>query len=45
LSADYHGLLLLAGFVDNEGSALCFLLSDLLGFDSGCEFGREGEVL
>jgi hypothetical protein len=38
-------LLLLAGFVDDEGGALGFLLGDLLGFDGGSEFGGEGEVL
>jgi hypothetical protein len=38
-------LLLLAGFVDDEGGALGFLLGDLLGFDGGGEFGGEGEVL
>jgi hypothetical protein len=38
-------LLLLAGFVDNEGGTLGFLLRDLLGFDGGGEFGGEGEVL
>lgn len=45
LSADNHGLLLLAGLVDNEGGTLGFLLGDLLGFDCGGEFGREGKVL
>jgi len=38
-------LFLLAGFVDDEGGALGFLLGDLLGFDGGGEFGGEGEVL
>jgi hypothetical protein len=38
-------LLLLAGFVDDESSALGFLLGDLLGFDGGGKFGGEGEVL
>jgi len=38
-------LLFLAGFVDNEGGALGFLLGDLLGFDGGGKFGGEGEVL
>jgi hypothetical protein len=45
LSADDHGLLLLAGLVDDEGGTLSFLLGDLLGFDCGGELGREGEVL
>lgn len=45
LSADNHGLLLLAGLVDDEGSTLCFLLGYLLGFDCGGKFGREGKVL
>jgi hypothetical protein len=45
LRADNGGLLLLAGFVDNEGGALCLLLCNLLGFDSSGEFGGEGEVL
>jgi hypothetical protein len=35
----------LAGFVDDEGGALGFLLRDLLGFDGGGEFWGEGEVL
>jgi len=38
-------LFLLAGFVDDEGGALGFLLGDLFGFDGGGEFGGEGEVL
>jgi hypothetical protein len=38
-------LLLLTGFVDNKGGSLRFLLCDLLGFDCGGEFGREGKVL
>ena len=38
-------MLFLAGFVDDEGRALGFLLGDLLGFDGGGEFGGEGEVL
>jgi hypothetical protein len=38
-------LLLLAGFVDDEGGALGFLLGNLLGFDGGGELGGEGEVL
>lgn len=45
LGANDHGLLLLAGLVDDEGSTLGFLLGDLLGFDCGGELGREGEVL
>lgn len=45
LCADDGGLLLLTGFVDDEGGALGFLLGDLLGFDGGGEFGGEGEVL
>lgn len=45
LGADDHGLLFLAGLVDDESGALSFLLSDLLGFDCGGELGREGEVL
>jgi hypothetical protein len=45
LSADDGGLLLLAGLVDNEGGSLSLLLGNLLGFDGGGEFGREGEVL
>jgi hypothetical protein len=45
LGANDHGLLLLAGLVDDEGGALGFLLSDLLGFDCGGELGREGKVL
>jgi hypothetical protein len=45
LSADDHGLLLLAGLVDNESSTLGFLLGNLLGFDGGGELGREGKVL
>lgn len=45
LGANDSGLLLLAGLVDNEGGALGFLLSNLLGFYRGGEFGGEGEVL
>ena len=45
LGADDGGLLLLAGLVDDEGGALCFLLGNLFGFYGGCEFGGEGEVL
>jgi hypothetical protein len=45
LGAHDGGLLLLAGFVDDEGGALGFLLGDLLGLDGGGELGGEGEVL
>lgn len=45
LSANNGGLFLLAGFIDDEGGALGFLLGDLLGFDGGGKFGGEGEVL
>lgn len=45
LGSDDHGLLLLPGLVNNEGGTLGILLSDLLGFNSGGELGREGEVL
>lgn len=45
LGADNHGLLLLAGFVDDESGALGLLLSDLLCFDGSSEFGGEGKVL
>ena len=45
LRAHDGSLFLLAGFVNDEGGALGFLLGDLLGFDCGGEFGREGEVL
>jgi hypothetical protein len=45
LGTDNEGLLLLAGLVDEEGSALGLLLSDLLGFDGGGEFGGEGQML
>lgn len=45
LCADDRGLFLLAGFVDDEGGALGFLLRYLLGFDGGGEFRGEGEVL
>jgi hypothetical protein len=45
LGADNHGLLLLAGLVNDEGGTLGFLLGDLLGFNCGGELGREGEVL
>jgi hypothetical protein len=38
-------LLFLSRFVDDEGGALGFLLSDLLGFDGGGELGGEREVL
>lgn len=45
LCPDNSSLLLLACLVDDEGGALRFLLRDLLGFDGGGKFGREGEVL
>ena len=45
LGSDDHGLLLLPGLVNNESGTLCILLSNLLGFDSGGELGREGKVL
>ena len=45
LGAHHSGLFFLAGFVDDEGGALGFLLGDLLGFHGGGEFGGEGEVL
>lgn len=45
LGTDNGGLLLLAGLVDEESCALGFLLSNLLGFDGGGEFGGECEVL
>lgn len=45
LGTDNEGLLLLAGLVDEEGSALGLLLSYLLGFDSGGKFGGESQVL
>ena len=45
LGADNGGLFFLAGFVDDKGGALGFLLSDLFGFDCGGEFWREGKVL
>lgn len=45
LSTDDCSLLLLAGLVDDKCSALCFLLGDLLSFDSGSEFWRKGKVL
>jgi len=45
LRAHDGGLLLLARLVDDKGSALGFLLRDLLGLDCGGEFGGEGEVL
>lgn len=45
LGADDECLLLLAGLVDQERSPLGLLLSDLLGFDSGGEFGGEGQML
>ena len=45
LGSDDHGLLFLPGLVNDEGGTLGVLLSDLLGFNSGGELGREGEVL
>lgn len=45
LRAYNHCLFLLSCFVDDERSALRFLLSDLFCFDRCCELGREGEVL
>jgi hypothetical protein len=45
LGANDGGLFLLAGFVDDECSALGILLGDLFGFDGGGEFGGECEVL
>ena len=45
LGADNESLLLLAGLVDHECGTLGVLLSDLLGFNSGGELGREGQVL
>ncbi len=35
----------MAGFVDDEGSTLGFLLSYLFGLDSGGKFRGKGEVL
>lgn len=45
LRADNERLLLLTSLVDQERRTLGFLLGDLLRFDGGREFGREGEVL
>lgn len=45
LGPDDHGLLLLAGLVDNEGGPLGLLLGNLLGLDRGSELGRECQVL
>ena len=45
LGANDRGLFFLAGFVDDEGGALGFLLGYLFGFYCGGEFGGEGEVL
>ena len=45
LGSDDHGLLLLPGLVNDEGGTLSVLLSNLLGFNSGGELGREGKVL
>lgn len=44
LSLDDNTLLLLNSLVDQEGSTLSNLLSDLLGLDGMCEFGGEGDV-
>jgi hypothetical protein len=38
-------LLLLAGFVDNEGGALRFLLRNLFGFYGSGELRRESQML
>ena len=45
LGSDDHGLLLLPGLVHDESGTLGILLSNLLGFNSGGELGREGKVL
>ena len=45
LCSHYHGLFLLAGFVDDECGSLGLLLGNLLGLDSGGELGRKGEML
>jgi hypothetical protein len=45
LGSDDHGLFLLACFINNEGSALGFLLGYLFGFNSCREFGGESKVL
>jgi hypothetical protein len=45
LGADDCSLLFLAGLVDDEGGSLSLLLCDLLGFNSGGELGREGQML
>ena len=45
LGADDGGLFFLAGFIDNEGGPLGFLLCYLFGFYCGGKFGGEGEVL
>lgn len=45
LGAHNGGLLLLAGFVDDESGTLRFLLCDLLGLDGSGELGGEGKVL
>lgn len=44
LSLDDNTLLLLNSLVDQEGSTLSNLLSDLLGLDGVGEFGGEGDV-
>lgn len=45
LRANHHGLLFLACFIHDECCSLSFLLGDLLGFDGGGKFRREGKVL
>jgi len=45
LGADDRRLFLLAGFVNDEGGPLGFLLCDLLRLNRSCEFGGEGKVL
>ena len=45
LCADDSSLLLLTRLVDDESGTLCLLLSDLLSFDGGGKFRREGKVL
>jgi hypothetical protein len=45
LGSDNHGLLFLPGLVNDESGTLSILLSNLLGFNSSGELGREGKVL
>ena len=45
LGTDNRGLFLLPGLVDEESGPLGFLLSYLFRFDSGSEFGGEGQML